>query len=156
MLGADGGFLGTKIYTVVLVATKRTRTRRIAMSTDVSSLRLLVNRRTGIGLRVDVSTGRGLRLPFLHSALMGKIRVLSVTGPSARVLGSKGHVLVGRRCAVASFSSTLCCLPPFRIVMGKRPCQSGTLTMGMCSVPMSALRPRRFFKPGAIHRMPVA
>lgn len=125
-------------------------TRSIAISTGVSSLRVLVKRRTGIRLRMTVSTGRETIFPSFASALMHNIRVISVTGPSARCLGSHREVLVARRCAMASFSSTLCCVPPVKMGVSGGRCGSGTLTLGMCSVPMSALRPSRFFNRGAI------
>lgn len=131
-------------------------TRSMAMSTAVSSLRVLVKRRTGVGLRMSLSTSGHTVFPMCASALIGKIRVVSITGLSARLLGSNQHTLVARRCAIASFSSTLCCLPPVRIAISGRGCHSGTLTLGMCSIgiPLSPRGPRRFFNPGAIVRTP--
>lgn len=135
---------------LLFLLSNETITRSIAIRTGVSSLRVLVKRRTGVRLRITVSTGRQTILPTCASAVMHKIRVIRATGPSARFLGSHRQLLVARRCAMASFSSTLCCLPPVIIAISGGRCGSGTLTLGICSVPISALRPSRFFKRGTM------
>ena len=147
-------FKGVIILLLLILNSSISCAQSVTVDANIDSMRILIGEQAKIKLEVSMNANQKLQWPLLKDTIIKGVEIVEALKPDTQFLNNGQRMLITKQYIVTSFDSALYYIPPFNILVDKRPYKSKSLALQVLSIPVDTIHSDNFFGPKTVMKSP--
>lgn len=122
----------------------------VTVDASIDSMKILIGDQAKIKLEISLDANKKLQLPIFKDTIVKGVEIVESLKPDTQFLNNGQRMFITKQYVVTSFDSALYYIPPFNILVDKKPFQSKALALQVLSIPVDTVHADSFFGPKTI------